>query len=178
MRAMMCAAFIAIVLVIFIGCAATKGDWRTIEIPTDSTMLFANGLGESANLQLAIDKAAMNARTEIGRQLELKLNDLQKLFAEEIGNTDPELRTMYTAATKQVVSLVLKGSKIRQQKYREVKGRYEAITQVEYPIGAANAVLMDEIRKNDSLYTEFKASKAFKELEAEVEKYELEKKAE
>lgn len=178
MRSMMTVGFTAMLLSLLIGCASTGGNWQMMETPTDPDILFANGLGESANMQLALDKATMNARTEIGRQIELKLNDMQKNFAEEIGDASPDLRSMYTAATKQVVSVVLKGSKIDKQKYREKDGRYEAMVQVVYDIRAAEAPLLDEIKKNENLYTEFKASKAFKELEAEIEKYEQEKKAE
>ncbi len=38
------------------------------------------------------------------------------------------------------------------------------------PIGEANKALMEQIRANRRLYTEFKASKAFQELDAELEK--------
>jgi len=178
MRLMMLTGLSVLMMVIVIGCAGTStGNWQTFETPTDPNILYATGMGESANMQLALDKAAMNARTEIGRQLELKLNDMQKNFAQEIEDASPDLRGMYTVATKQVVSTVLRGSKINQQKYREKDGRYEAVAQVIYDIEAAKAPLLDEIKKNENLYTEFMASKAFQELEAEIEKYEQEKKA-
>ena len=64
------------------GCAGTGG-WNKIDTPNDPNYLFATGNAESQDLQLAIDKATLNARAEIGRMLELKINGLQKSFAEE-----------------------------------------------------------------------------------------------
>ena len=65
------------------GCAGTGG-WNKIDTPDDPNYLFATGNAESQDLQLAIDKATMNARAEIGRMLELKINGLQKSFAEKL----------------------------------------------------------------------------------------------
>ena len=145
-------------------------------MPTNPDYLYATGMAESKVLQLAIDKAAMNARTEIGRQLEMKLNSLQKNFAEEVGNEDPEINQLYSAATKAVVSTQLKGSKIIEKKYRQKNGKYQAVVMVEFPIQAANQALVNQIKKDKNLYTRFRASQGFKELEAEVSKYEQWKK--
>ena len=163
-------------LMILAGCAGSGGNWPTVNVPSDPDHLYATGVGESADLQLAIDKAALNARTEIGRQLELKLNSLQKGFAEEVGGAGEELRQMYTSATTVVVSTQLMGSKIKEQKYQQNKGKYQAIVLVEYPIGAAHTALVNQIKKDENLYTRFRASESFKELDAEVEKLEQEKK--
>ncbi len=54
--------------------------------------------------------------------MELKLNSLQKSFAEEVGNEDTELHQLYSAATKAVVSAQLMGSKIKESKHREKNG--------------------------------------------------------
>jgi len=161
----------ALAVVIIAGCAGSGG-WKTIETPTDANFYFATGTSESADLQLAIDKATLNARAEIGRQLELKLNSLQKSFAEEVGDTDPELNKLYSSATEVVVSTQLSGSKIKDTKYQEKNGKYHAVVLVEYPVNAANAALVNQIKKDQALYTRFRASEGFKELEAEVEKYE------
>ena len=40
------------------------------------------------------------------------------------------------------------------------------------PIGEANKALMDRIKANKRLYTEFRATKAFEELDEEIKKYE------
>ena len=162
----------AMALVVIAGCASSGGGWKTIKTPNDPNFFFATGTSESLDLQLAIDKATLNARAEIGRQLELKLNSLQKSFAEEVGDTDPELNKLYSSATEVVVSTQLSGSKIRDTKYKEKNGKYHAVVLVEYPVSAANAALVNQIKKDQNLYTRFRASEGFKELEAQVDKYE------
>lgn len=174
MRAKSLLSLTAIALVVITGCAGSG--WITIKTPKDPNYLFATGNAESPELQLAIDKATLAAREEIGRQLEIKLNNLQKSFAEQVGATDPEINQLYSSTTKAVVSTQLMGSKIRESKYKEKKGTYQAVVVVEYPIGESNVALVEQIKKNQSLYTRFQASEGFKELEAEVEKYELFKK--
>ncbi|HQT92587.1 MAG TPA: hypothetical protein PL001_11240, partial [Candidatus Kryptobacter bacterium] len=42
---------------------------------------------------------------------------------------------------------------------------------VEYPIGAANEALMQQIKNNNQMYTRYRASQTFKELQDEVDKY-------
>jgi hypothetical protein len=49
---------------------------------------------------------------------------------------------------------------------------WRAYVMMELPLGAANAALLDEIKKNKELYTRYRASEAFKDLDSEVQKYE------
>ncbi|MDW7680772.1 MAG: hypothetical protein SCK70_09420 [bacterium] len=169
------AGLVATAMLIIVGCASTG--MQTIKLPDeDPNFLYAVGMGESANLQLAIDKASTNARVEIGRQLTIKVENLMKVFLEEVGDTDPELSEFSSSTTKTVVSTEMMGSKVKDQKYLQKGGKYQARVLVEYPIGAANASLVDQMKKNRNMYDRFRASESFKELEAEVEKYEQYKK--
>jgi len=161
---------------LIIGCAGSG--WATRDIPQDPNYLFAWGEAESRQLQLAFNKAELNARAVIARELETKLNNLQKSFAEEIGaGRDMELLTMYTEATKAVTSAQLIGSKVRKQEHKEGKEIYKVRVFIEYPIGEANSALMAQIKRNQNLYIRFRASEGFKELDDEVRKYEEYKKS-
>jgi len=175
MRKLMLLTVLALFSVALINCGGgnSSGGWTELAVPSDPNFLFAFGSGESATLQLALDKAIAAARTEVGRQMTIKLNSLQKIYAEEIGaGEDSELRSMYESVTKTIVSQELYGSKVKEQKYRQRSGRYEAQVVMEYPIGAANAALANQIKANNNMYTRFRASEGFKELESEVDKYE------
>ena len=174
MRSITLCGVAVLIVTVLMGCASTGV--QTIQVPSDPDHFYAVGMGESSNLQLAIDKASTNARAEIGRQLNIKVENMMKVFLEEVGNTDPELNEFSSSTTKTVVSTELTGSKIKEQKYQEKDGKYQASVLVEYPIGQANAALMSQIKKNENMYTRFRASEGFKELETEVEKYESWKK--
>jgi cell division FtsZ-interacting protein ZapD len=47
-------------------------------------------------------------------------------------------------------------------------GGYRAYALVQYPLGQANRMLLDQIRKNARLETKVQASKAYQELEKDV----------
>lgn len=147
-------------------------EWYTT-VPQDPNYMFAPNSQTSQDMQLAVDKATEAARTDIGRQLEVKIEGLQKRFAEETGTgTDAQLLQMFTQAEKTIVSTTLQGSKVRSQKIVKDGDLWRAYVLVEYPIGAANEALMQQIKNNNQMYTRFRASQAFKELQDEVDKYE------
>ena len=54
----------------------------------------------------------------------------------------------------------------------EEDGIYDSYVLVQYPIGAASEALMQQLKKKEELYTRFRASQAFEELDDEVKKYE------
>jgi len=171
----------SLMIVVLVGCGGSKSmqsaetgdipDWFT-NVPQDPNFLYAANTQASQDLQLAIDKAVTGGRSEIGRQLEVKLEGLQKKFSEETGTgNDAQLLQMFTQAEKTVVSTTLNGSRVKYQKQVKDGELWRAYVLVEYPIGAANSALMQQIKNNDQMYTRFRASESFKELQDEVDKY-------
>lgn len=147
-------------------------DWF-INVPQDPNYLFAAQTATSQDLQMAIDKATTGARAEIGRQVDTKIKAMQKSFQEEVGmGEDAQLLSQFTSATKTIVSTSLSGSRVRYQKQVRDGNMWRSYVLLEYPIGAANQALMNQIKANQQMYTRFRASETFNELEDEVEKYE------
>jgi hypothetical protein len=141
--------------------------------PQDPNYLFAARTATSQDMQIALDKATTDGRAEVGRQTELKVQGLQKRFDEEVGvNADAQLMSQFTQANKTVVSTSLSGSKVRSQKLCKDGDLWRAYVLVEYPIGAANETLMQQIRKNNEMYTRVRSSQTFKELDGDVKQYE------
>ena len=146
-------------------------------VPADPNYLYAVNTSTSRDMQLAVDKAMQAARTELGRQVEVKVNALQKRFQEETGiGDDAQLLDQFTQASKTVVSTSLSGSKEKQKKIVKDGNNWRAYVLVEYPLGAAQEALREQIKKNEQLYTRFRASQTYKELDDEVSKYEQSKK--
>ena len=147
-------------------------DWFK-DIPKDPNYFFATNTQVSQDLQLAIDKATQGARTEIGRMVETKISGLQKRFTEETGTAgNAQLLDMFTQASKTIVSTSLSGSRASKQKHVKDGENWRAYVLVEYPVGAANEALMQQIKNNEQMYTRFRASQTFKELDEEVKKFE------
>jgi thiaminase len=145
--------------------------------PQDPNYLFAAATAMSRNMQVSVDKAKQQARTDLASQLEVKVKGITKSFTEEVGmNEESELLTQFTEASKAVVSTVMNGTRVKNQDIKVENGIYRSYVLMELPLGAANAALMQQIRNNENMYTRFRATQAFDELETEVEKYEQFKK--
>jgi hypothetical protein len=147
-------------------------DWY-LKPPKDNNYLFGAATAVSQDLQVAIDKAQAEGRNLVAQQLEVKYGSLTKRFVEETGKSvDSQLLDQYTSVYKGTVSQVLYGSRPRQATVRAEGPVYRAFVLMEVPTGEAAKKLMEQVKANELLYTRFRASEAFKELDAEIQKYE------
>jgi hypothetical protein len=141
--------------------------------PKDDKFAFGSATAVSQDLQVSIDKAQAEARNVVAQQLEVKYGSLTKRFVEETGrNIDAQLLDEYVSTYKATVSQVLYGSRPREQTVRAEGPVYRAFVLVELPLGEASKRLMDQVRANEQMYTRFRATEAFKELDAEIKRYE------
>ena len=164
-----------------IGCASNKNladastgkipEWYS-NVPKDPNYFFAANSQTSRDMQMAVDKATTAARADISRQVQTKMSSLQKLFGQEVGTSDnSQILSQFTQATKSVTDESLSGSHVSKQKIVKNGNIFRAYVLVEYPVGAANKALMQQLKANNHLYTRFQASKAFQELNKEVKQY-------
>lgn len=172
---------VVLIVLFIIGCGSNKNlsqvnegdipEWYPLP-PQDPNFVFAAKTATSQDMQLAVDKAVVDGRAEIGRTIELQLQGLQKKFNEEIGaGENSTLLQQFTQATKIVVDQTLTGSQIKNQKISKDGNLWRAYVLVQYPLGAANEAFMQQIQKQQELYTRYRSSQTFKELEDEVQKY-------
>jgi hypothetical protein len=177
MRKLYALSFAVLIGDLIIGCASTIPPWYP-KPASDANYFLAANTAVSRDMQLAVDKAAVGGRTEVARQVEVKVMGLQKKFDEEVGlPKDGQLLTQFTQASKTVVSTSLSGSRIMEQKIVKEGDGWRAYVLVGYPIGAASEALMKQISKNNNMYTRFRSSEVFKEMDEEVKKYEEFKKS-
>jgi hypothetical protein len=145
--------------------------------PRENDFVFGTATATSQDLQVAINKAQADGRLALAQQLEVKYSALTKRFAEEVGRGgDSQLLDQYTQVYKAAVSQVLYGSRARQQAVRPEGPVYRATVLMELPTGEASRRLLEQLRANEQMWTRFRASEAFKELDAEVQRYEAWKK--
>ena len=140
--------------------------------PRDDNYLFGAATAVSRDVQVAINKAQADARSAIAQELEVKYGALNKRFVEEVGREGAQLLDQYTQVYKAVVSTSLYGSRPRQQELRTENSLYRATVLMELPGGEMSKRLLEQLRAQEQLYTRFRAGEAFKELDAEVQKYE------
>ena len=146
--------------------------------PEDPNYMFSTATMTSKDLQLALNKAKQQARVDLAQQMETKIKSMTKQFTEEVGlGEDAEFLSQTSVVSKSVTSKVLNGSRARQvETIKEDGVIYRAYVLMELPIGPANSALLDAVKKQQNLYTRFRSSQGFQELEEEVEKYDQFKK--
>jgi len=155
---------------------ASQPDWF-VNLPQDPNYIYAAKTETSRDMQMAINKAVLQGRTDIAAQIEAKIEGRQKLFQAETGvDTSSQIMKDFDEAQKQIVSQVINGSRVKNQVTTAESGIYRAYVLVEMPIGPANQAMMQKIKANQAMYTRLRATKAFEELEKDVEKFEAAKK--
>ncbi len=140
--------------------------------PSDPNFIFATGTATSRDMQLARDKAADQARMGIAKTIETKFNGLSKRFQEEVGTgEDAQYLDMFTQATKAVVSTVLSGATIDKADMKTEAGVFRAYVLMKMPVGASSQALLNKLKQQEQMYTRFRSSQVFEELEKETEKF-------
>jgi hypothetical protein len=133
--------------------------------------MAAVGLGDSRNTQLAITKAKVESRKNLAQQVQVKIENLEKAFIEEVGEASgSEMNELFSSATKQITSQTLQGTVPMIQKYETNEGITTA-----YVLMVLNPdIIHDSLKNNDAkhLYERFRASKAFEELDREIKEFE------
>ncbi len=168
---------IVLMLVSFqiLGCGARSSmgpDWF-LNPPKDKNYIYASATDSSSNMQYAIDKASSLARDQIANTVGTRVMSMFKRFREEVGESEsPEFITMTTNVSKQVVSEVISGTEIVKKEVSKKGDIFHAYVLMRMPVGEANSALMARIKANQNLYTRYRASQAFKELDDDVERYE------
>jgi hypothetical protein len=187
MRRAACA-LLAVSLVFAFGCSKSKkmkatspdGSKVKLEIPgwyndppEKDDFFIAVATATSKDLQTSIDKAKQDARAELARMYTLKMEGLTKRFVEETGlGQDSELLDQFTQVTRSIVSDELYFSSLKKQELQTEAGVFRAYVMMEMPIGEANSRLMAKMKAQENLYTRFRATEAYEELDEEIRRYE------
>ena len=140
--------------------------------PEDPNHVFSAQSATSQKMQVAIDKATTSGRAELASNLETKVEAMNKSFTEEIGD---EMRGQFVQTQRTVTSRVLRGTNAAEREViQEEDGTYRAFVLMDMPIGKAAKELMSKVKQNDEMYTRFRSSQAFEEMEEAIEEYEQE----
>jgi len=123
-------------------------------------------------MQLAKDKASDAARMEVAKSIETKFDGLSKRFQEEIAvSGDTELLDYFVQATKAVVSIVLTGVTTDKAEILKESGGFRVYILMKMDVASSNTALMDRLKQQDEMWTRFRASQTFQELEEETSKF-------
>lgn len=138
--------------------------------PVDATAIFATGTANSSDMQMAMDRAMLTAKRELANQLNARLSSKMKEFVNEVGGAnDAQLNRQVEIATQNVVTDVnLAGFRREDAKVVAQGPQFRAYVLLRYPLGDANRILLNQVKKNSQIEAKVRASKAFQELEKEI----------
>jgi len=170
--------FLPLVLAMFLmACGGSKQSLQKVDTgdipawylnpPTDPAFAYATASATSQDMQMAIDKAEQACRASLANQISAKVSALTKKFDEEVGGKDAQLLTSFTQASKTVSSTELTGAKPKQRDIKKDGDMFRAYVLMEYNVAQS---MVSQLKKEEQLYTRFRATQTYKELEDEANK--------
>lgn len=172
---------------LFAGCASSgnnkKGNgnpnlpsWYTNPPSSDNEYMYAIGEANSSRRSMARRQAMQNGRAALATKLEAEVSAMQKNFSEETTSGDKSnYREVFTDVSKTVAKQTLRGVEVDKSKFTMAQNgtKHKVMLLVRLPVGEAadalNRALKNTMSKDEELYTKFKASKAFKDMQKSIE---------
>ena len=145
-------------------------DW-CLNLPSSEVALFRCGIGESSDLNMARNRAVLDAKRGLADSIDSQISSRMEDFLKATGTGDnEEIRQRSEVVTKNVtVEAQLIGYKETKAETQSVGSKFLHYVLLEYPIGQANQALLTKIKEDEVLSTTEAADKAMAELEAEIE---------
>ena len=142
-----------------------------VQPPQDANAIFTTGTEASPDMQMAIDMAVLSAKRALAFQLGARTSAMMKDYAGQTGTGgDAEVGREIDRVTKSVASEINLAGFSREKSEIIAEGKnFRAFALIRYPIGDANKIVADQVKKSKVLDTKLKASKAFQDLEQEIE---------
>lgn len=141
------------------------------ETSCDSDAICSTATAKSLDMQLAIDKATLDAKYILSDKIKGLVSGKLSSFIEQSGDTEnPTINAETVKVVQNVITNIsTAGYKISQQVVIPSKQGFRVYVKAEYPLGSANRQLMAETNKSKILNARARATKAFADLEAEIQ---------
>jgi len=147
-----------------------------MDIPSKEGFRYETSTATSQDIQMAINKASLDASNKLAGQVKSEMNGLIKRAQEETGlGEGSHVIDQFSQTQEQVIATALQDWKIAKKEIQEEKsttGRiYRAYVLVEWDEGAAQKRLLAKIQSDEQIYTAIRATELYDEMEEKVEKY-------
>ena len=146
-------------------------DW-CLNLPESNIALYKCGVGESKNLNMARNRATLDAKRGLADQIDSEISSRMEDFLEASGTGDnEEIKQRSEIVTKNVtVAAQLTGYKEVFSETQSIGSKFIHYVLIGYPVGQANQTLVNQIKADEVLSTTEAADDAIAELEAEIMK--------
>ena len=136
---------------------------------------FTTGTATAPDLQLAVDIATLNGKVVLADRINGRLKAMTKSWIAKLGQSDVDATVMteIEKVAKNVIANVdVAGYNLVEVSLAPSGTQYRAFVLLEYSDKEAQKILMNRMRKDRMIYSRVRSTKAWKELELEVEKQE------
>ena len=142
-----------------------------LQPPVEEKALYSTGVARSSDMQMGMDRAMLAAKRDLAGQINNRLSSKMKEFVSEVGQGgNNALNREVSTITKNVVTEVnLAGYRRTKSKMVSEGKNYRVFVLLRYPIDETNRMLFEQINGNNKIKSVVETSKAFQELEKEIE---------
>ena len=173
MKTIVFSLFIVSVLGFFAGCGSkniSKGEipnWY-LNPPESKEKIYGTGASEKTqSIELAKQVADANARNNIAQTIQVSVQSMVRTFLQQSGTIETSRALQFSEAIgKQVVNMQLSGVIISKREIKE--GRCYSLAEVS--MASIQNSLLSAVKDAAAQLSEAKAKEAFKDLETEVSK--------
>ena len=150
-------------------------DWY-INTPKKEGYRYAGATATSRDLQLAVNKATLDAANQLAGAMDSEMNALVKRVREETGiQNDSDLLDRFSQTQEQIISTALKDYDIVNKEILEEKSDskdiFRAYILVEWDEGAAQKRLLERIKSDKEIWDAIRATELYNEMEEKVKEY-------
>jgi len=151
-------------------------DWYLETVKKEGFRLVSS-TATSQDMQLAINKASIDAGNTLASMVKSEMNALVKRVREETGHEDDsELLDQFSQVQEQVVATTLQDwsiakKQVVREKNSKGKNIFRAYVLIEWDEGAAQKRFLDRIKSEKEIYDAIRATELYEEMEDKVEKY-------
>lgn len=177
MRSVKWTLVITALLLVLAACSSNMTGEQEVSYPEwwntqdDANNVCSYGMATKASQTMSIDSAKANALIESARYVETEIKSMMKDFEQEAGVKDPQLLALSERVVKVTSSAtfsgVLPGSMMTRITMNKGETFYTTYAQMKVPKMEISRNLIENVRNEEALYNQFKASQAFQELEGE-----------
>jgi hypothetical protein len=137
----------------------------------DANSIYAAATETSSDMQMSMDMAVLSAKRTLAAQIGNRLSSKMKEFAMQVGsNDDNQVTKEIERVTTNVITEVNLAGFTREKSELIAQGKgYRTYVLLRYPLGESNRMIVDQMKKSTVLDAKLRASKAFQELEKDID---------
>ena len=148
-------------------------DWFVEPPQSSADVYYFVGSGESKSVQLSMDIAVMEAQEQLASVVDTLVSQRSDKFVAQLGGSK-ELQTNFEEATKRVIAEVQAGGyQIKEKEFQAYNDYFTAYVLLEFTTEEVNQLFYQQLQKEALKDAKLSKTKAFKELEEELEKQNL-----